>query len=272
MPEPELGFILAALGAAILGALVNWVMGFILPARPRAIHITAALTAILAFALLIAYQHLPPDSFRPEEPRDTATSQGPSSSMEPHWLFGTFHHLLPKQHEVPNADLYQRRRAISSNEHVAGQAGNPADLIQRLKHWHRYEGSVHHYIRPNRCQERDGIQEIFLEIALMGDIQGAEGYYDWLRGNPDNRYTQIMDVDFPLGDQGYTAVFEARGGCRPRVTLDGATVVFRRNDTVSEATAYSGARSHSIEAMAELVLQLAKLIDMRIVAEAQKPT
>lgn len=149
-----------------------------------------------------------------------------------------------------------------TNESVAKQYADPADMLAKLIEFGRQEGVSRTYAAPDRCR-KVGVRFVYVTLVAMRDAEGTRMYSDWLKTRDTQQGKRIETID--IGDSGYMSVSEDPGICddnAPETVID---ISFNRRNYIASVSIWALKDTNREEDLLQsLVLPLAELFDSRL--------
>jgi hypothetical protein len=212
----------------------------------------------------------------PIETPSPVPSPTPAITSSP-LLSGNPSNWLPDSSEIP-AYMHPRYSETTSNEYIAKDYDDPVAHFQRLRTWGRITGYTKEYEHNDGCELQTGFLELKLDAALFKTVDGARQALDWANSSSDyanglEEYYQglIYRVEpLGIGDAAYQLWFDGKAWwCEPSHTIRCVQITFRRYNAVGLVRLAAVKGTISEDDLLSQAIDLARLIDLRFVAEAK---
>lgn len=137
-----------------------------------------------------------------EEEMPTPTPP-PTSTPTPTQIPVLFTDYLPDPSEI-STDLEIYSEEINTNENIAAARsseglGEYEDILQMLEDdFGRIIGKGYYYSAPDYCESQADIHDLYTQVVLMKNAEGARSYHNWIMNNMAVDTTPLLEV----GDQG----------------------------------------------------------------------
>ena len=199
------------------------------------------------------------------EPSDDTIQKNQSPMLEgsPHdWLLGTGSSLESDLIPV----TLQMYEGSFTNEDVAAQYPNSAEILANLEKWGRVTSSVQSFLHLDGCKAKDSLRAVKTQVVLYKTAEEAQLGLEWSNSmiNP-YRFTPTNVI----GEKGGVMWWDSQSDCTPADTIKSIRIAFRRYNVVGVVDVGSLVNLADEGAMEKLAIALAQIIDAKLISAAQ---
>lgn len=278
-PTPQVIFITATPPPPMPTALVVVVTATPLPATSVPATPTARVIVVTATQLPASPTALPsatsaPPTALPPTATPTATptltsTPLPTATPLPLVASGNPADWLPAAQDLP-AEMVLNGTRNESNETLAGEQTNPAEMLANYQKWGRVTNAIQEYGHKDRCSAKSGVRYIYPEVVLMTSETGASQYYDYLSIAEQAKADGPIIAGASVGRRAYWYYANDTTTCNPPDNLRRVRLQWQRNNILGDVRVWGIAGTVSDADLLALATRLGRAMDARIIA-ALKP-
>lgn len=175
--------------------------------------------------------------------------------------------LLPNQADIPT-DLELVETGANSNEDIAEQYDNSAELLRQLNEWGRITSLTHYYENKQGCDTQEGILDIFLQAILYETQVGVKQGFEWASNRNINSPAFESSEPASLGRDGLI-VWHNISACDSSLNSRRVIIGFYDYNVLGWITVSGISGTITDSQLESLALELAQIIGANIRQSAQ---
>ncbi|GJM42644.1 MAG: hypothetical protein DHS20C20_29260 [Ardenticatenaceae bacterium] len=206
------------------------------------------------------------------EPLPTSTSPSPTKTAVP-TLEPSIHvdpeTLIPDS-EIPDYFIVDFETE-TSNEYVAELRDDPAEFYQLIEDWEREGGYYRYWVNEEGCDSILRFRELTLQSVILGSIEGANNYWNWLlEEEPSDAEIISVEALDDIGERSTIRWSVYDDDCEPASELLNIDLRFQRYNAFGSIHLSGVKATISEEDLEQLAIRLAQLMDLKFLSNTNQ--
>lgn len=179
-------------------------------------------------------------------------------------------YFLPDTKDI-SSSFKVKEQMILTNEETAKTFDEPSQMFTKFNEWGRIGGYYIYYVNKENCKLKNAYQGFSVAIAIYKTSSGNDQALEFFSENEKNDVTfKSQTHNMIVGDESYITWYEFTDACEPTNTIRQVSLRFRKYNVGGNVAIESIQGSVSDEDLLDQALFFAKLIELKIVANASQ--